>query len=123
MPRFDLVLLGVGADGHAASLFPGSAALEEATRLVVANFVDSLSAWRITLTFPVFEAAERVLFLAAGGEKAPIVRAATVKRPVASTPPAGRVRPRGGVLSWLIDRAAAAHLEGGEGVRASAPAG
>ncbi|MBL8861706.1 MAG: 6-phosphogluconolactonase [Planctomycetes bacterium] len=110
MPSFDLVLLGMGADGHTASLFPGTNALEESTRIVVANHVEKLGAWRVTMTFPVFEAAQRVLFLVTGPEKAAMVRSATVLRPGAATPPAGRVRPRGGSLVWLVDAAAATKL-------------
>jgi 6-phosphogluconolactonase len=110
LPRFDVVLLGMGADGHTASLFPGTNALEEATRLVVANHVEKLETWRVTMTFPVLEAARRVVFLVQGADKAPMVRAATVARPVATTPPAGRVRPRGGSLVWLVDAAAGAAL-------------
>lgn len=110
MPRFDVVLLGMGADGHTASLFPGSNALEESTRLVVANHVEKLGAWRVTMTFPVFESAQRVLFLVTGADKAAMVRSATVQRPSAVTPPAGRVRPRGGSLLWLVDAWAGAKL-------------
>jgi 6-phosphogluconolactonase len=110
MPRFDVVLLGMGADGHTASLFPGTNALEESTRLVVANHVEKLAVWRVTMTFPVFEAAQHVVFLVAGADKAAMVRAATVVRMSAATPPAGRVRPRGGSLSWLVDAAAGAKL-------------
>jgi 6-phosphogluconolactonase len=119
MPCFDLVLLGMGADGHTASLFPGTTALEESTRLVVANYVDKLSAWRVTMTYPVFEAAARVVFLVAGAEKAAMVRSATVVRPSAATPPAGRVRPRGGTLVWLVDRAAAVKLHRDESGKAA----
>jgi len=110
MPRFDVVLLGMGADGHTASLFPGTNAMEESTRLVVANHVEKLQAWRVTMTFPVFEAAQRVIFLVQGADKAAMVRSATVVRPSPATPPAGRVRPRGGSLVWLVDAAAGAKL-------------
>jgi 6-phosphogluconolactonase len=110
MPRFDVVLLGMGADGHTASLFPGTNAIEESTRLVVANHVEKLSAWRVTMTFPVFEAARRVIFLVGGADKAAMVRSATVQRPSPATPIAGRVRPRGGGLLWLVDVAAGAKL-------------
>jgi len=108
MPRFDVVLLGMGADGHTASLFPGTNAMEESTRLVVANHVERLGAWRVTMTFPVFEAAARVMFLVVGADKASMVRSATVLRPSAATPPAGRVRPRGGSLVWFVDATAGA---------------
>ncbi len=110
MPRFDVVLLGMGSDGHTASLFPGTHAMEESTRLVVANHVEKLGAWRVTMTFPLFEAAARVMFLVVGADKAAMVRSSTVLRPSPSTPPAGRVRPRGGSLVWFVDAAAGAKL-------------
>lgn len=69
-PRFDLVLLGLGADGHVASLFPGSPALGEHERLVVADWREDRAAYRITLTAPVFNAAARILFVVSGTEKA-----------------------------------------------------
>lgn len=123
MPRFDVMLLGMGADGHTASLFPGSHALEESTRLVVANHVEKLAAWRVTMTFPVFDAAQHVIFLVGGADKAAMVRSATVLRPSAATPIAGRVRPRGGSLLWLVDAAAGAKLPApGESGAASTPA-
>src|SRR6267378_2811174 len=75
LPRFDLVLLGLGPDGHVASLFPDTAALQEREHLVVANWVGKLNAWRISLTLPVINNAANVLFLVSGAEKAGIVRA------------------------------------------------
>ncbi len=107
--RCDLILLGMGLDGHVASLFPGSPVLEEKERLVAA--VETRAAVvsrRITLTLPAINAARRVLFLIAGAEKARAV--AAVLRNPASTLPAARVRPADGVVSWLVDRAAAAAL-------------
>jgi 6-phosphogluconolactonase len=100
----------MGLDGHVASLFPGSPVLEERDRLVAA--VETRAAVvsrRITLTLPAINAARRVLFLIAGAEKARAVAAAL--RDPASPLPAARVRPRDGVLTWLLDRAAAAALE------------
>ena len=113
VPRFDLILLGLGDDGHTASLFPGMPALSERTRLVVwtpvpANVRPAVS--RLTLTLPVLNAARHVLFLVAGSSKA---RAAqTILAPAqASQPlPAARVRPTAGTLTWLLDEAAAAGL-------------
>jgi len=104
-PRFDLVLLGMGADGHTASLFPGTDALEETTRWVAAPWVEKLKAHRITLTFPVLAAAECVLFAAGGADKAAALARVLHEQPPAL--PAGRVRPRDGELIWLVDRAAA----------------
>jgi 6-phosphogluconolactonase len=105
-PRLDLVLLGMGPDGHTASLFPGTAALEERTRWVVANHVPQLDAWRLTVTFPVLESAAQVMFLIAGADKAPVVAEAFGGRPHASRYPCERARPKDGVLTVLVDRSA-----------------
>ena len=107
VPRFDLVLLGLGADGHTASLFPGSAALDECHRLAVATWVEKLDAWRLTLTLPVLNAGREVVFLVAGPDKAEAIR-----RVVAGDPavPAARVRPADGRLTILVDRQAASRL-------------
>jgi 6-phosphogluconolactonase len=109
-PRFDLVLLGMGADGHTASLFPGTAAVHEATRLVVAAWVAKLDAYRITLTPPVLNGADAVLFLVAGGDKAETL-AAVLEGPLRPDAyPSQVIRPATGALLWLVDRAAAARL-------------
>ncbi|HEX9289495.1 MAG TPA: 6-phosphogluconolactonase [Anaeromyxobacteraceae bacterium] len=108
VPRLDLVLLGLGADGHTASLFPGNDALEERSRLVAAPFVDRLRTHRITLTLPVLEAARAVAFVVSGAEKAE--RVADVLEGAGTGLPAGRVRVRDGDLLWLLDAAAAAQL-------------
>jgi 6-phosphogluconolactonase len=107
--RFDLILLGMGVDGHVASLFPGSPALGENDRLVTAVEVRAATvALRITMTLAVLNAARHVLFLVAGPEK---VRSLTdALRNPASTLPAARVRPTDGTLHWLVDRAAATSL-------------
>jgi len=110
LPRFDLILLGMGADGHTASLFPGTAALEERERLVVPNPVPQLDTTRLTLTFPVLNAAHTVLFLVTGSDKAPAVREA-LTGDLATRPPAGQVHPTAGRLLWYLDREAAAELE------------
>ncbi len=109
LPRLDLVLLGLGSDGHTASLFPGATALEERTHLAVATWVERLKTHRITLTLPVLGAARAVVFLVAGAEKAE--RVADVLQGPGAALPAGRVRP-GGELIWLLDSAAAAGLRG-----------
>ncbi len=114
LPRFDLVLLGLGADGHTASLFPGSPALEERRRLVAAPWVDSMRARRITLTLPVLNAAARVLFLASGADKAATLRAVLESRGRAPRFPAQLVQPVDGALLWLVDREAAAQLNPGD---------
>ncbi len=106
-PRFDLMLLGLGGDGHTASLFPGSAALDERKRLVVAPWVEKLRAYRITMTLPVFNHAAHVMFLAAGPGKAAAVAAALDPPRDATPPPAALVRPLEGELTWILDRDAA----------------
>jgi 6-phosphogluconolactonase len=112
VPAFDLHVTGVGDDGHTASLFPGSPALEEAERLVAVPYVPTLKTRRITLTLPVFNAAREVWLLVAGARKASIVRRVLeqAERPVgADTLPAARLRPAGRLV-WLLDQAAAAEL-------------
>lgn len=106
--RFDFVLLGLGADGHTASLFPDTAALSEDRRPVVANRIPKLDEWRLTLTLPVLNASRHTLFLVTGAEKGEAVSAVTQRR----TPdlPASRVQPDGGSLIWILDEAAAADL-------------
>ncbi|MBL8803650.1 MAG: 6-phosphogluconolactonase [Planctomycetes bacterium] len=106
-PRFDLVLLGLGADGHTASLFPGSSAVRENAKLVVATHVAKFNAHRITFTAPLINAARCVMFLVAGGDKSPALRAVMQGR---DNLPAGMVLPLNGKLLWLVDRAAAAGL-------------
>lgn len=109
-PALDLVLLGLGEDGHTASLFPGSPALRERERWVVAPWVARLGTRRITLTLPALETARQVLFLVTGAAKSAALRRA-LREPAGAEPvPASRVRPRGGRLLWLADRAAAASL-------------
>jgi 6-phosphogluconolactonase len=108
-PRFDLILLGMGPDGHTASLFPDSQALKEQSRLVVANWVEKFKAYRITLTYPVLNHAAEAVFLVSGADKADMIEQVLE---ASSTPPfpAQRVRPTEGRLLWLLDEAAAARL-------------
>jgi 6-phosphogluconolactonase len=101
-PLFDLTLLGLGADGHTASLLPGDPVLDERKRWVAA-VSHGRPEIRITTTYPVIESSRRVAFLVAGPEKAAILRAI---RTGASQPPAARVRPVG-ELVWFVDQAAA----------------
>ncbi len=109
-PRFDLVLLGLGPDGHVASLFPGSEALRERRRLVAAPWVEALHAHRITLTLPVLNAAAFVLFVVSGGDKAGTLRAVLEGEAGAHTYPAQLIRPPEGSVVWLVDRDAADRL-------------
>jgi 6-phosphogluconolactonase len=109
-PCFDLILLGLGVDGHTASLFPGTTALAERQRQVVANWVPKFERHRITLTLPVINAAAHVVFLVSGVDKAAIVH--DVLRPGLDSPdhPASLVQPVSGRLLWLLDEAAASQL-------------
>ena len=108
-PRFDLILLGLGPDGHTASLFPDSPALNEESRLVVANWVAKFNTHRITFTFPVLNRAAEVMFLVSGADKADMVRQVLEGK---NTPPlpSQRVQPPDGKLLWMLDEAAAAKL-------------
>ena len=110
LPRFDLVLLGMGPDGHTASLCPGSAAMTETSRLVAANWVEKFKAFRITLTFPVLNHAAGVLFLVSGADKAEMLRNVLQGDASAATYPSQRVQPQSGRLLWYADQAAAARL-------------
>jgi 6-phosphogluconolactonase len=108
-PRFDLILLGVGPDGHTASLFPDSPALDEQARLVVANWVAKFNTHRITFTFPVLNRAAEVMFMASGADKATMLHQVLEGK---NTPPlpSQRVQPSNGKLLWMLDEAAAAKL-------------
>jgi 6-phosphogluconolactonase len=108
-PRFDLILLGMGPDGHTASLFPDSPALDEQSRLVVANWVAKFNTHRITFTFPVLNHAAEVMFMASGADKADMLHQVLEGN---NTPPfpSQRVQPSDGQLLWLLDEPAAARL-------------
>lgn len=107
-PRFDLVLLGLGPDGHTASLFSGTAALNENSRLAVANWVEKFRAYRITFTLPVLNHAACALFIVSGQDKASMVR--EVLENDKADLPSQKVHPLDGRLLWLMDRAAASAL-------------
>lgn len=109
-PRFDLVLLGMGADGHTASLFPNSSAVRERRKWVVAYQVRQLDAWRVTLTLPVLNAARQVVFLVAGSAKAERLGEVLRGERDPERLPAQAVRPKQGSVLWLVDREAAAKL-------------
>jgi 6-phosphogluconolactonase len=110
-PRFDLVLLGMGPDGHTASLFPGTKALLDQTRVVIANWVGKFNTHRITLTAPAINTAARVLFLISGEDKAPALKAVLEGPLEPSQLPAQLIQPIDGSLVWLCDRTAAHLLE------------
>lgn len=118
-PRFDLILLGLGPDGHTASLFPGSAALSENKKLVVANWVEKFKTYRITFTFPVLNNAACVMFLSCGADKAGILHD-VLENPRADLP-SQRVRPTNGRLLWMVDQAAASELSPKENPRPGRP--
>lgn len=112
LPRFDLVLLGLGPDGHTASLFPGTEALMVTDRLVAPNFVPQMDSWRITFTYPLINAARTVTFLVEGAGKAAILHRVLEGD---GALPAARVRPTEGALLWVADRAALRISEPGIG--------
>lgn len=109
-PRLDLALLGVGADGHTASLFPGTSALEERERWVVANYVAWLENWRITMTFPALNHARLILFLVTGKTKATVVAEAFGGGAHPEPYPCERVVPVDGEREILLDQDAASAL-------------
>ena len=104
-PRFDLVWLGMGSDGHTASLFPGTAAIDETERLVVPNWVPALDAWRLTMTFPMLNAAREVNFVVTGADKA---RPFASVRSGADELPSARIDAERTL--WFVDQAAAGGL-------------
>ena len=108
--RPDLLLLGIGGDGHTASLFPGTSALDERERLFAANRVPQMDAWRITATLPLINASRRVVFLARGSDKTDAVRLALHPAEGETPLPSALVAPDGGTLTWMVDREAASGL-------------
>ena len=110
MPRFDLISLGMGDDGHTASLFPHTAALHEMGRLVTANQVPQKDTWRITLTWPVINHARSVFFLISGTEKAERVHEVFMGPRDPERLPSQLIWPSGGILTLFLDKAAAALL-------------
>jgi 6-phosphogluconolactonase len=109
-PTFDLVLLGMGDDGHTASLFPHTEALHEMARLAVANHVPQKDAWRITLTWPVINRGREVAFLIEGEGKAQVVHDVFLGPYDPESKPSQLIRPASGKLTLLLDRAAASKL-------------
>ncbi len=108
VPRFDLLLLGMGDNGHTASLFPGSEALEETRRLVAAPHVVEVKMYRLTLTFPVLNNGRALMLLVSGQSKAATL--ARALRGPAGELPVQRVRPSSGTLTWYVDEDAASQL-------------
>jgi 6-phosphogluconolactonase len=110
LPVFDFNLLGIGPDGHTASLFPGTEALSEKRRLVVANWVEKFQTNRITMTAPVLNNADTILFLVSGLEKAEVLQQILEGGYQPDLLPAQLIRPKRGRLLWLVDQAAASRL-------------
>jgi 6-phosphogluconolactonase len=110
LPRFDVVQLGMGPDGHTASLFPHTQALFELDRLAVANHVENKDAWRVTLTWPVINRGSQVFFLIGGADKAQILKEVFTGPRDPDRLPSQLIKPTGGILTLLLDRAAASLL-------------
>ncbi len=113
-PVFDFILLGLGEDGHTASLFPGTRAIRESARWVAGHFVDAQKGWRITLTPPVINSARMVAFIVAGAGKAAVLKEILEGPFRPDTLPAQIVRPADGTLLWMLDCEAAALLKRGK---------
>jgi len=114
-PRFDLIALGMGPDGHTASLFPNTQALHERSRLVTANQVPQKDTWRITLTWPVINHASSVFFLIAGADKAAILHEVLTGPRDPEKLPSQLIWPCSGILTLILDKAAAALLPATDG--------
>ena len=108
--RFDLIYLGLGEDGHTASLFPGTDAASQTEHLVAVVYVERLQSYRLTLTLPVINTAAQVTFLVSGGSKARIVHEVLAADGGPCDYPAAKVRPSEGRLTWMIDASAAKEL-------------
>lgn len=107
---FDLILLGLGEDGHTASIFPGTAALRARRRWIIANYVDKLDAWRITLTPIIINAATNIFFLVTGAKKAERLRQVLKGPHIPKALPAQLIKPTIGKVFWMVDETAAALL-------------
>jgi 6-phosphogluconolactonase len=114
-PRFDLVALGMGGDGHTASLFPHTEAIHEMSRLVAANHVPQKDSWRITLTWPVINHASSVFFLISGADKAAILNEVLTGSRDPERLPSQLIWPSSGILTLILDKAAAALLPATDG--------
>lgn len=108
-PRFDLIMLGMGDDGHIASLFPDSSALSVSDTPVVSVYVEKLKSWRVTLTYPVLNAARHLMLLVSGEAKAAVVAQALTDGSAEQKYPVQKLLPQG-ELEWLLDQAAASRL-------------
>ena len=111
VPSFDLILLGLGANGHTASLFPHTQVLRETQRWVAAEYIAEVKMWRITLTAPVINAAKNILWLVAGADKAETVREVLRGAYRPEDLPAQLIQPTNGNVAWLLDKEAASKLQ------------
>lgn len=109
-PSFDLIFLGLGTNAHTASLFPGSPALQEQSHLVVADFVEEVHMWRISMTASLLNAARTIAFLVCGPDKAHVIHDVLLGDYNPGRKPAQLIRPDHGQLLWIVDRAGAARL-------------
>ena len=118
LPVFDLIALGMGPDGHTASLFPHTAGIHELSRIAIANHVPQKETWRVTLTAPVINQGRKVVFLIGGADKAEVLSQVLSSRYDPETWPSQVVQPRSGEVLMLLDQAAAAKLPppGADGV-------
>lgn len=105
LPRFDLIMLGLGADGHIASLFPASPSLDESSKLVVASYVPVIGRKRMSLTLPLINAARNILLLVTGPDKAEVLQ--QILQEQVSSLPASRIAPRDGTVHIVLDADAA----------------
>jgi 6-phosphogluconolactonase len=110
LPQFDLVLLGLGTNGHTASLFPYQPALHEKTRLALTEYIDEVKMQRLTYSVPLINAADQIVFLALGADKATVVREIVAGPFDPERLPAQLIRPTHGQLTWILDSESAAKL-------------
>lgn len=110
-PKFDLILLGMGDDGHTASLFPMTKALAESEKIAVENQVEKLNTWRLTLTYPAINNAENVIFMVRGEDKAETLKQVLEGGFDPQKFPSQKIKPESGNLFWLVDSTAAEVLE------------
>ncbi|HHT9111467.1 MAG TPA: 6-phosphogluconolactonase [Candidatus Brocadiaceae bacterium] len=110
IPRFDLILLGMGDDGHTASLFPGTPALFEKKRCVTENYIEKLGLYRLTLTVPLINQAKNIIFLISGESKAPVLKEVLEGEYQPQKLPSQFIKPVDGRLLFIVDRAAASKL-------------
>ena len=110
-PRFDLILLGMGDDGHTASLFPFSAALSETKKIAVSNRVEKLNTTRLTFTFPAINNAANIIFLISGAAKSDALKEVLEGKPQPEKFPSQNIKPENGNLFWLTDAPAAKPLK------------